>query len=242
MVGPAPELHVLRVFCAADGSHGNALGVFIDGGAVPAHARQGVAHELGFSETVFVDDAASGVVQIFTPAVELPFAGHPMVGIAWLLAREGWTVDALRPPAGTLTVRTERAAVGDELTYIGARPEWSPPFEYVQLGSEAEVDALREAPDNLGWAYCWAWADESSGRVRARSFVAEVGIAEDEATGSAALALCARLGREIRVRQGRGSDLHARPAAGGFVEVGGRVVLDEVRPHDLRSALAQPSG
>jgi predicted PhzF superfamily epimerase YddE/YHI9 len=242
VVDPKPELHVLRVFCAADGSHGNALGVFIDGRAVPADARQGVARELGYSETVFVDDAAAGVVRIFTPAVELPFAGHPMVGAAWLLAREGWSVNALRPPAGTLTVRTERAANADELTYIGARPEWSPPFEYVQLGSEAEVDALREAPGGLGWAYCWAWADESSGRVRARSFVAEVGIAEDEATGSAALALCARLGREIRVRQGRGSELHARPVGNGFVEVGGRVVFDEARRYALRPALDQPSG
>ena len=49
-------LDVLRVFCAADGSGGNPLGVFLDGGAVPAPERQAVAHELGFAETVFVDD------------------------------------------------------------------------------------------------------------------------------------------------------------------------------------------
>ena len=68
-----------------------------------AERRQAVAADLGLSETVFVDDAERGEVRIFTPAVELDFAGHPAVGTAWLL--EG--VDALRPPAGELPVTRE---------------------------------------------------------------------------------------------------------------------------------------
>ena len=226
--GQPSELHVLRVFCAEDGSHGNPLGVFLDGGEVPASSRQGIARDLGFSETVFVDDRARGAVRIFTPESELPFAGHPMVGTAWLLAREGAAVTTLRPPAGDIGVRPE----GDRV-YISARPEWSPPFEYVQLDSAEAVDALTGPPPGIGLAYCWAWSDEARGSVRARSFVDEVGIPEDEATGSAALALCGRLGREIRVLQGRGSELHARPAADGRVEVGGRVVLDETRAYPV---------
>ena len=66
------ELHVLRVFAATDGSGGNPLGVFLDGPAVPEGRRQAVAADLGFSETVFVDDPRSGAVRIFTPAAELP--------------------------------------------------------------------------------------------------------------------------------------------------------------------------
>jgi predicted PhzF superfamily epimerase YddE/YHI9 len=69
--------------------------------------------------------------------------------------------------------------------------------------------------------------------VRARVFVAEAGIDEDEATGSAALRLTALLGREIEIRQGKGSVLYARPVDAETAEVAGRVVLDEVRDYSI---------
>lgn len=81
-------LHVLRVFTAASGAHGNPLGVFSTGGDIPEECRQPVALDLGFSETVFVDDAERAEMRIFTPQIELPFAGHPSVGTAWLLRQE----------------------------------------------------------------------------------------------------------------------------------------------------------
>jgi PhzF family phenazine biosynthesis protein len=74
--------------------------VFLDGGSVPEGDRQAVAADLGFSETVFVDDAGVGEIRIFTPAIEIPFAGHPVVGTAWLLERDGMGVPLLRTPAG----------------------------------------------------------------------------------------------------------------------------------------------
>jgi predicted PhzF superfamily epimerase YddE/YHI9 len=95
-----PALHVLRVFTAPDGSHGNPLGVFLDGGAIAPGERQPVAAELGFSETAFVDDRETGSMRIFTPGTELEFAGHPTIGAAWLLRETGTPVEALRPPAG----------------------------------------------------------------------------------------------------------------------------------------------
>src|SRR5206468_8974257 len=147
--------------------------------------------------TVFVDDLERGEIRIFTPGVELPFAGHPTVGTAWLMAREVAPPDVLRPPAGEVRVRRAGG-----LTYVAADPEWSPPFEYLELGSPGEVDALTGAPGGLGAAYCWAWLDEKAGLVRARSFAPEAGIAEDEATGSAALTLSARLERAIEIGQG----------------------------------------
>lgn len=225
-----PTLHVLRVFTAADGSHGNPLGIFLNGGEVPAAGRQAVAHDLGFAETVFVDDSDRAEVRIFAPEVEMPFAGHPTVGTAWLLREEGGELAVLRAPAGELPVRYEA-----EFTWIAARPEWSPAYEYVEMKSPTDVDALSGSPDELGLAYCWAWDDEAAGQVRARSFVSDAGIPEDEATGSAALALCGRLGRPIEVRQGKGSDLFARPLEEGFVEVGGRVVLDDVHDYSVES-------
>jgi predicted PhzF superfamily epimerase YddE/YHI9 len=216
-------LHVLRVFVNEDGEWGNPLGVFLSGDAVPEAERQGVAAELGFSETVFVDDRDSGRIRIFTPEVELPFAGHPTVGAAWLLAREGSPVDALCTPAGEVAVRRAGAE-----TYIAARPEWAPPFEYRQLGTPADVRALDPAATQSN-TYAWTWIDEAAGTVRARSFVPEAGIAEDEATGSAAIGLCARLGRPLVIHQGNGSVLRCLPIGGGRVEVGGSACLVESR-------------
>jgi predicted PhzF superfamily epimerase YddE/YHI9 len=216
-----PGLEVVRVFCADDGSGGNPLGVFVDGSNVPEGDRQPIAHELGFSETVFVDDPDRGEMRIFTPQSELPLAGHPLVGTAWLLRERGTQPAMLRPPAGEVEVRFE-----GELTYVTARPEWGPPWEFSQLDSPADVDALAAPPAERGELAMWAWLDESAGLVRARVFAPEDGIPEDEATGSAALQLAAQLGREIEIRQGKGSVIHARPLPDGRAEIAGRVVLD----------------
>ena len=75
-----------------NGKHGNPLGI-VDASTVAESDRQAVAKELDYSETIFIDvpdDGASRArVQIFTPAAELPFAGHPTVGATWLAGRTG---------------------------------------------------------------------------------------------------------------------------------------------------------
>jgi predicted PhzF superfamily epimerase YddE/YHI9 len=218
------ELHVLRVFCDSSWSHGNPLGVFLDGGEVPAERRQAVAAELGFSETVFVDDAASGRMRIFTPGLELGFAGHPSVGTAWLLGKERGPVGVLRPPAGEVEVRVDGGR-----TFVSARPEWGPPWKFWQLEDALAVEEADDLPENEDVGCVWAWVDEDEGTVRSRCFSHDDGVGEDEATGSAAICLAAALDREIEIRQGRGSRLDARPLGDGRAEVGGRVVLDEVR-------------
>ncbi len=72
---------------------GNPLAVVLDAGDLDPARMQAVATELNLSETVFVTavDAAAGRarVRIFTPRAELPFAGHPTIGAALLLAGEG---------------------------------------------------------------------------------------------------------------------------------------------------------
>ena len=218
-----PILHVLRVFVNDDGEWGNPLGVFLDGGRVPEGRRQDVAAALGFSETVFVEDRAEGRVRIHTPAVELPFAGHPTVGVAWLLAHVGSTVETLHTPAGEVAVRSE-----GEDAFVVARPEWAPRFAYRQLACPAEVRGIDAVTVDID-TYAWAWIDESAGTIRARAFVPELGIAEDEATGSAAIALCAQLGRRLVIHQGHGSVLRCEPLADGTVELGGRTRLVECR-------------
>lgn len=72
---------------------GNQLAVFPEAAAVPVGRMQEIAREFNFSETVFVlppeDPAHARKVRIFTPGAELPFAGHPTVGTAHLLAATG---------------------------------------------------------------------------------------------------------------------------------------------------------
>jgi len=231
-----PDLHVLRVFTAEDGSGGNPLGVFLAGAGIGLEQRQASAAEIGFSETVFVDEAATGRVRIFTPAVEMPFAGHPLVGTAWLLASTGTAVSELNPPAGVVPVRA-----GADRAYVAGRPEWAPPFEWRQLGSAPEVEALDGPPDGHDLIGFYAWEDQET--VRARVFPPRLGIAEDEATGAAAVRLGAELGQGVTIRQGRGSLIEVHPRTDGMVEVGGRVVLDEVRPYQPPGGVASsPDG
>lgn len=217
-------LHVLRVFVNEDGEWGNHLGVFLNGPGLSAGRRQAIAADLGYSETVFVDDPEGGELRIFTPATELAFAGHPLVGTGWLLRHEGVAVPVLRPPAGEVGVRFE-----DGAAFISAPAAWAPDFEPIQLSEPAAVRALEGPPSDADEVYAWAWIDEDAGTMRARAFAPGFGIPEDEATGSAALALCARLGRPITINQGKGSILLARPLGEGRAEVGGAVALDEVR-------------
>ena len=220
------RFHLLRVFCGDDGSGGNPLAVFLHGEDVPAEARQRVAADLGLSETVFVDDAARGEIRIFTPAVELEFAGHPAVGTSWLLAEERSPVETLRLLAGDVAVRYERGNA-----FVAGRPEWPPHYDWLQLGSPEEVDALAGPPDGHDLAGVWAWINEAEGIVRSRVFPVRLGIAEDEATGSASVRLGGLLGRPLDIRQGKGSRMLVRPVDGGYVEVGGRTVLDDLRDY-----------
>ncbi|WP_419996205.1 PhzF family phenazine biosynthesis protein [Streptomyces boninensis] len=216
MTGAPPVIDVVRVFCAPDGGHGNALGVVREGAAVPGEAaRQTLAGKLGYSETVFVDDPERGEIDIYTPTLRLPFAGHPCVGAGWLL-----DVPELVTAAGVVGVR-----VDGEFTWIEARADWAPRRTLRRYGSVAEVEAL-EVPPPGEWIYAWAWADEAAGRVRARAFPGrDDGIDEDEATGAAAIMLAHELGRALNITQGRGSQLVAAPGPGGLVELGGRVRL-----------------
>ncbi|GGS21026.1 hypothetical protein GCM10010238_06620 [Streptomyces griseoviridis] len=211
------DYDVLRVFCAANGGYGNELGVVRDGSVLPdPDGRQAFAAKLGFGGTVFVDDPERGVIDICTPTLRLPFAGIPCVGTAWLL-----DVPELVTPAGVVGARQD-----GEFTWIEARAQWSRPHTLRRYGSPAEVDDLPVPPKGER-VYAWAWEDEAAGRVRARGFPGrDDGIDEDEATGAAALLLTDRLGRALNITQGAGSQLLTAPQPRGWVELGGRVLLE----------------
>jgi predicted PhzF superfamily epimerase YddE/YHI9 len=220
------ELTILRVFIGPDGGGGNLLGVFLDGRVIPEDRRQTVAAELGFSETVYVDDAAEGSIRIFTPGRELPFAGHPTVGTGWLFHETGAPATTLRPPAGDVPFRIDA-----ERTWIRARPEWVHDIPVEQIATAADVEDRPRQPLGAPGRYVWAWIDEAAGTIRSRYFATDVGIVEDEATGAAAVLMGGRLGRDLTIRQGVGSEILVRPQSDGTVEIGGRVALVERRDY-----------
>jgi trans-2,3-dihydro-3-hydroxyanthranilate isomerase len=91
---------------------GNPVAVFTDATGIPEHLLQSLARELNLSETVFVypPEADGHVrVRIFTPVVEIPFAGHPTLGTAFVLAGP-LSLDEIRleTGAGLVPVRLER--------------------------------------------------------------------------------------------------------------------------------------
>ncbi|HET9875519.1 MAG TPA: PhzF family phenazine biosynthesis protein [Mycobacterium sp.] len=219
------DVTVLRVFTDEGGNFGNPLGV-IDASTVQPQDRQRLAAQLGYPETVFVDVPEPGATttnaRIYTPLAELPFAGHPAVGVSWWLREQVTPIRTLQVPAGIVQVSYD----GD-LTVISARSEWAPVFAIHQLDSLDDLAAADPAdyPDDVAH-YLWAWADEAKGALRSRAFAAALGVPEDEATGSAAARITDYLSRDLTITQGKGSVIQTTWSADGWVRIAGRVVSD----------------
>jgi trans-2,3-dihydro-3-hydroxyanthranilate isomerase len=97
---------------------GNQLAVFTEGESIPSRLMLAVARELHLSETVFLlpgDEQADATIRIFTTLHELPFAGHPVLGTAFVLAGER-NLDTVRlrtTGAGVVPVRIRRDEHGE---------------------------------------------------------------------------------------------------------------------------------
>jgi trans-2,3-dihydro-3-hydroxyanthranilate isomerase len=91
---------------------GNGLAVFTDAREIPERSLQPLAREMNLSETVFVYPPEKGGharIRIFTPMDELPFAGHPVLGTAFVLAAPLQLPEiGLETGMGTIPVRLER--------------------------------------------------------------------------------------------------------------------------------------
>lgn len=103
-MGGTLECAIVDVF-AERAFAGNRLAVVRGAAGLDAAAMQEIARGLDYSETVFVtrEDDGAARMRIFTPTAELPFAGHPVLGAAWTLAR-GADAFALDLPAGRVGV------------------------------------------------------------------------------------------------------------------------------------------
>ena len=129
---------------------GNPLGVILNAEGLSSEQMQAIAAEFNLAETTFVlppkDPAHTAEVRIFTPRYEMPFAGHPNVGTAFALAREGKSYG--RPVGGDSLVFEEKAGlvpiklVKDGATVSGARLA-SP--QRLSVTDEVPVDLVARA-------------------------------------------------------------------------------------------------
>lgn len=108
---------------------GNPLAVFADGSGLDDTTMQAIAREMNLSETTFVlpaqQDGCVASVRIFTPSMELPYAGHPTIGTAWVLAHAGrmprqQSVVQLEEKVGPVPVRLEGCIDNPSSLYLTA--------------------------------------------------------------------------------------------------------------------------
>lgn len=141
---PAFRYVVVDVF--TDGPlAGNSLAVFTDARAVPKELMQPLARELNLSETVFVlpaEGEGHAHIRIFTPANELPFAGHPILGTAFVLG-EPLQLEEIRleTAAGLVPVTLERE--GAQIVFGRMSqpiPTWRPYDQVAELLGALDVD------------------------------------------------------------------------------------------------------
>ena len=117
---PRASYHLLDVFTDRPFA-GNPLAVFLDPPELTNEQMQAIAAELNLSETVFVRppiDGGAWPTRIFTPSTELPFAGHPTIGTAVLLAELGLATQrlVLAEPVGDIAVAVEPRPGGHSAT------------------------------------------------------------------------------------------------------------------------------
>jgi trans-2,3-dihydro-3-hydroxyanthranilate isomerase len=209
---------------------GNQLAVFTDGRDVDDETMQKLAREMNFSETVFVlppEDGGHARIRIFTPSSELPFAGHPVLGSAFVLAAPLQLGEIrLETGSGVVPVALQREGArivfgwmqqpipafetferADELQEVlGVRSglpvelyHLGPGHVFVELGSEDDVAGL--APDFGALALFDVGINCFAGSGKSwktRMFAPSSGVAEDPATGSAAGPLAIHLARHGR--------------------------------------------
>ena len=147
-----PQLYIVDVFAEQPYS-GNQLAVIVGEDALSSETMQQLAAEMNFSETTFVspnpDAECAYPVRVFTPAREIDFTGHPILGTAWVIRRyvapESHDVIRLELAVGQVPVAFETSADGREIAWFIA-----PPMSLgVTTSSETVAAALGILPEDI---------------------------------------------------------------------------------------------
>ncbi len=115
------KFFILDVFSETKLS-GNQLAVFLDPDKLSTHQMQRIAQEMHYSETTFVNSRVrqnKGYnVRIFTPETELPFAGHPTLGTAYIIQSQ-----VIRRPVPEVRLNMKAGQIPVRFTYSGKKPK-----------------------------------------------------------------------------------------------------------------------
>jgi trans-2,3-dihydro-3-hydroxyanthranilate isomerase len=204
---------------------GNQLAAVFPDKVLSQAEMQSIAREFNFSETIFLDvSKAIPSIRIFTPKSELPFAGHPTVGAAWLLNHLGFQFSSLDVPKGNvkISVNAHEALITfpGEAKILDYTGDWDDVLKHCHISETDVVGEIRNVntgpeftviPLKTRKALADAKSPVSSSQVIKAYFVFEdapdaysvrmfaplASVAEDAATGSAACALAAYL-KEIK--------------------------------------------
>lgn len=218
------DVHIVHVFTDKDGGFGSPVGIVVDEqGSLSTERRQEITKQLGFSETVFINDLNACDVSIFASQGEIPFAGAPLVGTAWYIGElKGNPIFSVTCQGSDIQVVHEDDTtwiVTDKLSTLAV-------WNLLELANQDEVDSLQPSDENVQeHTVAWAWIDKASkvGKVRARTFAPDWGIVEEEANGSGSMLLTNQLGRNLLIKHGKGSYIRTAASSTG-VAVGGTVV------------------
>ena len=133
---------------------GNQLAVITDARGLPDSQMQQIAREFNYSESTFVFPPEKGhtkKVRIFTPAIEVPFAGHPNIGTAFVLASIGelgefeeTTEIVFEEKAGLVSITVNRLQDGNIWCELRAPQKLS-------LGKTIPVETVAQALSQLGF-------------------------------------------------------------------------------------------
>ena len=164
---------------------GNQLAVVLDGRGLSTDVMQRIAREMNFSETTFIlppdDPAHAARVRIFAPGSELPFAGHPTIGTAWVLASEGLVPnggDAFTVEEGVGPVAVRRA--GDLIWMTHPPLTFGPVLPHARVAAAIgikEDDSIHDIPAQVastGNPYLFVALNDAAAVDRAASDPARV--------------------------------------------------------------------
>jgi trans-2,3-dihydro-3-hydroxyanthranilate isomerase len=149
------KFRIVNVFTRGrEALSGNPLCVFEDGQDLDTASMQALARQFNLSETTFIlrSAAADARVRIFTPTYEMPFAGHPTLGTAFVCRALGLGGSALtlEMPAGIIAVR----AAGDRWTLMAQAPTW----RELELPRAGLAQALGLDPEDIADRPLWVKA------------------------------------------------------------------------------------
>ena len=143
-----------------------------------------------------------------------------MIGTAWQLEElKNEPTRHILCKRGLIDIRQENG-----IYWLGASVENNiGNWDYEQLASPEDVDAIDVANTQSWKKMVWAWISKEHGVIRARTFAYRIGMPEVQGNGSGSMNLAFQLKRHITINHGDGSIIFARPTSDNSAEVGGRV-------------------